>query len=61
MTSVALERRLGGDALPLARLIFVGGGTIRSGGGGSGVTSNVASTCCGRSGAPRNASPSSSA
>ncbi len=52
VTSVALERRFGGEALPLGRLIFLGGGTTRSGGGGSGMTVKVANACCTACGAP---------
>ncbi len=57
VASVALARRLGGDALPLGLLTLRGGGIKRTAGGTTGTTSNVANASCAVGIAPWRASP----
>jgi len=57
IASVALARRLGGDALPLGLLTLRGGGITRTAGGTAGTTSNVANASFAVGVAPWRASP----
>ncbi len=46
VASVALDRRLGDDALPLGLLTLRGGGITRAIAGTTGTTSNIVNASC---------------